>query len=271
MRRLPFGAFFGDRRHSVEMEGFSLGEFVDRPRDPVVRHTHEDAHFQFLLSGRYISSAAGIRGLCAPPTAIFVPAGTTHFDRFQDRGGSFMTLSFRPALVGRLGGHGLLCEQAVGFASGELPWLGRRLHRELRHHDALSPLALEGLALELLAHAARERPRRGMAGEPWLRGAFELVHDCYLRKLTAQGIAAALGVPPLRLSRSFRRAFGCSPAEMVRRRRVARAEELLRARRLPLAEIALACGFADQAQLTKAFRRVTGFTPGRYRRLFCSF
>ena len=47
---------------------------------------------------------------------------------------------------------------------------------------------------------------------------------------------------------------------MLRRRRVGRAEELLRGRGLSLAEIALASGFADQAQLTKAFRRITGFT-----------
>ena len=267
MERLPFGAFFGERRHAVELNGFSLGEFVDRPDDALFPHTHEDAHFWFVTRGSYISSARGLDAVCAPPTVIFVPAGTTHNDRFHTRGGSFLTLSVRPAQVARIGGHGALTDHAVGFPSGELPWLGRRLHRELRQRDAVSPLVLEGLALELLGHAAREKARGTEKAEPWLRAAFELVQDCYRDKLTAQGIAAALGVPPLRVGRSFRRAFGCSPGEMVRRRRVARAEELLRAGALPLAEIALACGFADQAQLTKAFRRLMGFTPGHYRRL----
>jgi AraC family transcriptional regulator len=267
VKRLPFGAFFGERCNTVELNGFSLGEFVDRPEDAIFRHTHEDAHFWFVLKGGYISSARGLDAVCTPPTVIFVPAGTTHDDRFHTRGGSFLTLSVRPALIERIGGHGALTDQAVGFPRGELPWLGRRLRRELRHRDAVSPLVLEGLALELLAHAAREGTRPRAVAEPWVLAAFDLINDRYRDKLTAQGIASALGVPPLQLGRSFRRAFGCSPGEMLRRRRVGRAEELLRGRGLSLAEIALASGFADQAQLTKVFRRITGFTPGYYRRL----
>ena len=45
------------------------------------------------------------------------------------------------------------------------------------------------------------------------------------------------------------------------------ASELLRSRNRSLAEIALDSGFADQAQLTKAFKRITGMTPGQYRKL----
>jgi AraC family transcriptional regulator len=270
MTRLPFGAFFGERRREVELDGLAVGEFVDRPQDPIVRHTHEDAHFWFLLEGRYVSSAAGLEGVCGPPTVIFVPAGTTHQDHFQTRGGRFLALSLRPALIERLGGHRALGEQAAGFTGGELPWLGRKLHREMSYGDDASAMVVEGLALELLGHAARERQRVERHAEPWLRAAFERVNDGYRERLTVQGLAAALGVPPLRLGRAFRRAFGCSPGEMVRRRRVARAEELLRAGRRPLADVALASGFADQAQLTKAFRRATGFTPAAYRRLFHS-
>jgi AraC family transcriptional regulator len=270
VQRLPFGVFIGEPRAAVDLDGFTLAEFVDRPQDPVFRHTHEDAHFWFVLKGHYISSAAGLPDVCAPPTVIFVPAGTTHVDRFHTRGGSFMALSIRPALIERLGGHRALGDHAVGFTQGELPWLGRRLHHELRHADASSPLVMEGLGLELLAHAARERQRGAAHPPPWLRAAFERVNDCYRERLTVQGLAVALGVPPLQLGRAFRRAFGCSPGEMVRRRRVERAEELLRAGGLPLADVALASGFADQAQLTKAFRRVTGYTPGRYRRVFGS-
>lgn len=267
MKPLPFGSFIGERREGVDLNGFSLAEFVDRPEDNVPRHSHENAHFWFVLKGFYRTTATGVSTICGPPTVIFNPAGTTHRDRFHTRGGRFLTLSVAPALIGRIGGHGALAQHAVGFSSGELPWLGRRLYRELRHRDELSPIVLEGLALELLADAVRERTRRARSREVWLRSALQLIHDCYLDKLTVQGIAMAVGVRPLVLGRSFRKAFGCSPGEMLRRRRVDRAEELLRRRDLPIAEIALASGFADQAQLTKAFRRITGSTPGRYRRM----
>jgi AraC family transcriptional regulator len=47
---------------------------------------------------------------------------------------------------------------------------------------------------------------------------------------------------------------------------VEKAQELLRDTELPLADIALACGFSSQSRLTTAFRRATGFTPARYRK-----
>ncbi len=270
MKVLPFGTFNGARLKGIDLDGLSLAEFVDRPEDVITRHTHEGAHFQFLLKGSYITSATGLKGICGPPAVIFNPAGTTHHDRFRTRGGAFLTLSVAPDLADRVGSHRALNEQAVGFSSGELPWLGGRLCRELRQLDALSPIVIEGLALELLANVSRQQVGHKSTSAPPLSAVFQQIQDCYREKLTLQKIAAAVGVQPLSLGRSFRKTFGCSAGEMLRRRRVTRAEELLRQRNVPLCEIALRCGFADQAQFTKAFRRVTGLTPASYRRIFCA-
>lgn len=49
-------------------------------------------------------------------------------------------------------------------------------------------------------------------------------------------------------------------------RRCELAKELLRSSPLSLAEIALACGFADQSHFTRAFARLVGMTPGAWRR-----
>lgn len=267
MNSLPFGAFNGERRLALDLGAFAVAEIVDRPEEPITRHTHEGAHFSILLKGTYISSAEGLDGACGPPTIIFVPAGTTHRDRFQARGGSFLAVSIASSVIARLGGHRAFLEQAFGSSIGELTWLGARFRRELHQIDEASPLILEGLAFELLATAVRCRVPCAPATESWLRAACQLIHDSSLDKLTLQGIAATVGVSPLLLGRSFRKAFGYSPGEILRRRRVGRAEELLRNRDMPIAEIALASGFADQAQLTKVFRRITGLTPGAFRKL----
>jgi AraC family transcriptional regulator len=52
----------------------------------------------------------------------------------------------------------------------------------------------------------------------------------------------------------------------VLQRRLARARELLIATDMPVVEIALATGFSSQSHLASAFRRLTGVTPGEYRR-----
>jgi AraC family transcriptional regulator len=73
-----------------------------------------------------------------------------------------------------------------------------------------------------------------------------------------------------RLSRShFCRAFhnstGNPPHEYVIRRRIERAQALMRSTRTPLTQIALDCGLVDQAHLARLFRRVVGVTPKAWR------
>jgi AraC-like DNA-binding protein len=77
-------------------------------------------------------------------------------------------------------------------------------------------------------------------------------------------IAQAAGLPVYRLFRAFNRDVGMTPHGFQRQARVRMAMDLIRAGR-PLSEVAAATGFADQAHLTRGFRRVLGMTPGAYR------
>jgi AraC family transcriptional regulator len=65
---------------------------------------------------------------------------------------------------------------------------------------------------------------------------------------------------------AFRRSFGVSLYKLLARLRVERARTLMLSTGRPLSEIALACGFCDQAHLSRQFRRVTGSTPQGWRR-----
>jgi AraC family transcriptional regulator len=68
-------------------------------------------------------------------------------------------------------------------------------------------------------------------------------------------------------SRSFRRTFGHSPHAFVVRRRVELAAQYMIQSDSPLSDIALRCGFVDQAHLCKHFRRITGESPAAWRRV----
>lgn len=76
-------------------------------------------------------------------------------------------------------------------------------------------------------------------------------------------IAGAAGLPVFRLFRAFQRSMGMTPHAYQRQARIRLAGTLLRLGR-PLSDVAAASGFADQAHLTRSFRRATGVTPGRY-------
>jgi AraC-like DNA-binding protein len=92
-----------------------------------------------------------------------------------------------------------------------------------------------------------------------------LLDERVFEQLTMADAAAALDASPTRLARSFQAAFGIPPHAYVTGRRL----DAARARILegePLADVATAVGFFDQAHLTRRFRRYLGTTPGRYAR-----
>jgi AraC family transcriptional regulator len=67
-------------------------------------------------------------------------------------------------------------------------------------------------------------------------------------------------------SRSFRRTFGESPHAFLVRRRVELAAQYMLTTDACLSDIALQCGFTDQAHLCKHFRQTAGQTPAAWRR-----
>jgi len=85
-------------------------------------------------------------------------------------------------------------------------------------------------------------------------------------KMDIEDLAKVVALSRSHFSRAFKRSLGFSPMEYVVVRRVERAKAMISGTREPLAEVALACGFADQAHLNRRFRDIVGISPGRWRR-----
>lgn len=67
-------------------------------------------------------------------------------------------------------------------------------------------------------------------------------------------------------SRAFRRTFGETPHRFLIRRRLEFAAQYMLQTEMPLTDIALKCGFADQPHFSKHFRRASGLSPSAWRR-----
>ncbi|SBW01864.1 AraC family transcriptional regulator [uncultured Alphaproteobacteria bacterium] len=142
------------------------------------------------------------------------------------------------------------------------------VHR-LSEADA-RPLARDQRYLDfaawLLARHTREPARLAPAGrEPAaVRRARAFLDARIAERVHLGDVAAAAGLPPFRLYRAFVRATGITPHAYQRQARFREAVRRIRAGE-PLAEVAAAAGFADQAHLTRSFFRRMGVTPGAYR------
>jgi transcriptional regulator GlxA family with amidase domain len=86
------------------------------------------------------------------------------------------------------------------------------------------------------------------------------------RSITLAELANAAGLTRMHFAALFRVATGARPHEYVLRRRIERAQELLRDSSLTLVDVALSVGFQTQSHFTTVFKRFTGETPHRWRR-----
>jgi AraC-like DNA-binding protein len=95
----------------------------------------------------------------------------------------------------------------------------------------------------------------------------EFLHAYLDQTVGLTDIASAATLPPYRLLRAFQRATGMSPHGYQRQARLREAMRLIRRGR-SLSEAATETGFADQAHLTRTFRKFMGITPGTYQAAF---
>jgi AraC-like DNA-binding protein len=161
------------------------------------------------------------------------------------------------------------------FGSASVPTFHRPVVEDLRLfsllsrlHGCSSELARDSLELEELciaiveqafrAHAGQAAPKKEARHATALRQIHDLLSD---RHQEAPALDELAGMSKFALLRQFRSLYGLSPHAFLRLRRVRYARDAV-LKGAGLADAAASAGFADQAHMTRSFRRMLGFTPG---------
>jgi transcriptional regulator GlxA family with amidase domain len=146
----------------------------------------------------------------------------------------------------------------------------RALNEALRDERKLAAECLRraGALLEATERRQAATPapaKKGLA--PWqLRRVLAHVGANLDKSIRNRELAAIARLSVFHFNVAFRNSVGDSPHEYVIRRRIERAQGIMLSTDAPLSEIAADCGLADQAHLTRLFRRVVGETPAAWRR-----
>jgi AraC family transcriptional regulator len=108
-------------------------------------------------------------------------------------------------------------------------------------------------------------PFRGGLSSLQVRKATELLEAHLDGRIALQQVAEACELSVSHFAHAFKQTFRVPPYRWLIELRVNRARELMRNSRLPLADIAVRSGFADQSALNRSFKRIHGVTPGIWR------
>jgi AraC-like DNA-binding protein len=231
------------------------------------RHAHESYSFGVTESGAQAFSCRHGRHVSgAGMVMAFNPDDPHDGHSAVDGGFTYRMVHIWPEFFASLAGIPMPLFRSPVLEDPALARALRGLHAaltgaagELERHEQLTRTA------RLLARHATGRIRdddrldRHVAAR--IRG---LIQDGYARDLTADDLAAVAGCSRFAAYRAFRQAYGLAPSEYQRQLRVRAACRLLSAGVSP-ADAAAEAGFADQAHLTRWFRRYYGVTPGAYR------
>jgi len=207
------------------------------PHEVLARHQHAHGFAAVVLAGRY--AEAGDTGChrVGPGDVLIHQPFESHIDRFDGVGAEVLVVPFA---------H---------------PWTGPLLGT-LDDCDAIVRAAEHDMAAAAAMIAARMQARVSVAGDWPDRLARALADD---PALALGAWADAHGLHRGSVSRGFGEVFGVAPARFRLVARTHRSLRALRGTRASLRDVAQACGFADQAHMTRAIRGLTGLSPGRLR------
>lgn len=213
----------------------------------------------------------------APRPLSFVPAGmpiwgyTDHARVVREA-----RLDFDAEALSRTLGEDLdrvtMQRPRLTFHEDRIWQLGGLLAAQCEAPDVFSQLYGDSLTVALfidflrLGKEPEPRRRRGGLAPFQLRRVTEFIEANLSTGVRLQDLAEMVGLSQSQLGRAFKASTGLTPHRWQIEARIARARQLLLESDLPLVEIALATGFAEQSHFSRVFRQVVGTAPSAWRR-----
>jgi AraC family transcriptional regulator len=188
----------------------------------------------------------------------------------------FVELS--PSLVdeaSRQGGADAGTELRPGLAVGDhfIPPLAHALVDLAAREEPATRLLAEMLGLTLATHVGRtygasvQSPlkQHGPLSAIKMRRLEDFIDAHLDAPLSLTDLANQMDMSLFHFARCFRASTGASPHQYVTRRRIERAQAMLKNPELSVADVAQRCGFSQQSHFGETFRRLLGSTPKQYR------
>lgn len=261
---------FRQVHRTIERQDVRAFEASYAPGVTIPVHEHERPFFTYVVCGDYVEETERRARDCHRGTVVFHPNPECHRNAIGPSGTTTFNVEICASLWNELSTREL-CARAIPdrALSGEIEWPAFSVWREFHQVDETNPLALDEAVGILFAAVSEQSTRENGLSARRLNVVAEFIEQRLSPSPRLREVAELAGVHPMHLAKIFRRRYGCSMGEFVRRRRIAWACGQLVIENATISSIAIRSGFADHAHFTRAFRRITGCTPSWYRDRVC--
>ena len=239
---------------------FRVSEETYSPSAILHSHAHAKAAFICVFTGSCKERYGRTTLAVGPRSVIFRPAQEPHPDHFAATENRGFLIEVPQMWLQSLESRGARLHEPRALYPGRAASLMLRIYNECRHQDNLSPLTIEALLIELAVETER-LPPAPRVDKPRLRRVQELLMDRPASPPCLSELATVAEMHPTHLARAFRQHFRCTIGDYIRRRRIEKAWHLLVTTNRRVVDIALECGFSNQAHFATVFKRLTGLTP----------
>src|SRR5436309_745734 len=183
------------RQESLDVGEFKVSEVIFPPNRRLPWHSHPLGCVAVVVDGAVDKRFTRFQADARAGALITMPPEEPHEDRFGRAGAAIVVVESQ-----------VQEGQVSCVPDAEAALLAMRIRRELARPDSFTPLAVEGLALELTALAGRSRfPSHA---EKWVERARNLVLERFRESVTAREIAEEIGVHQAHLARVFPARYG---------------------------------------------------------------
>lgn len=249
---------------------------------PEHKHCHLSCEMVYVKRGKARFTIGGADYTAGPGCLVFISSLEEHqvrilsepYDRY------FATLSL--AQVKRAFGTSPLTMVFTGRPQGfkhcvdlkayraEADAVFASLHREFMQDNDFARELAEAELKRLLILTRRICPENfaALPGQTAARviAAQQYIEQHFTEEVSVADVAARVYISASHLTHSFHDQVGYSPKQYIKLLRLSYARELMENTDIPVADVAVKCGFADVNNFIRAFRQTYSVPPGKWRR-----
>lgn len=156
--------------------------------------------------------------------------------------------------------------------SGQAEMLLLKIENEYKKNDVFGENIIKGILLEFFAFLIRNSDKFSSEqsktkSDNRIQQIATYLSENYDKDINLIDIARLYAISPEHLSRKFKKVTGFGFSEYLTLVRVKQAEKLLSSAKIPVTEVASLCGFNDSNYFSAVFKKTTGISPVKYKKL----